>query len=185
MTNEYRIIAPLMLTCVIAVLVSGRLQRDSIYTSKLTRRGVRLSEGKDINVLRAIEVREVMEPDPPLVLASAPFSELVPRLSAGTYPELLVVDHKQRLLGTVSLTEIKGALPDADALSALVVAADVVNRDVPFVLPSEVVLIHTASQSDQQLDGRQGKVPGPDTMLEAGDLPLVIGDIEAVNLLRD
>ena len=32
MTNDYRIIPPLMLTCVLSVLLSGRLHPHSIYT---------------------------------------------------------------------------------------------------------------------------------------------------------
>ena len=136
LTNEYRIIAPLMLTCVGALLVSARLNRESIYTEKLVRRGVRLSEGKDVNVLRTISVRDVIE-EAPTVPAELPFSELVPRILAGSHLELLVVDREDRLVGTLALGEIKGSLHDADALSSLVVAADVANRKVPFVLPDD------------------------------------------------
>ena len=137
LTNEYRIIAPLMLTGVVSLLISSRLNRESIYTEKLVRRGVRLSGGKDVNMLRGIPVRDVMSDDAPTVPASMPFSELVPRILAGSHHELLVVDSDGRLVGTLALGEIKGSLNDADALSSLVLAADVANRKVPFVLPDD------------------------------------------------
>ena len=57
LTNDYRIIPPLMLACVIGVLLSGLLHRESIYTAKLARRGVRLSEGRDVSLLRGLRVR--------------------------------------------------------------------------------------------------------------------------------
>ena len=52
LTNDYRIIPPLMLSCVLGVLLSSLIYRESIYTAKLVRRGVRLAEGRDVNLLR-------------------------------------------------------------------------------------------------------------------------------------
>jgi CIC family chloride channel protein len=134
MTNDYRIIPPLMLACVLGVLVSGLLHRESVYTAKLARRGIRLTEGRDISLLRGLRVREVMDSEPATIPASMPFSELVPRLLAGTRTELLVVDSEDRLLGTVSLGDIRAVLPEADLLGSLAVAADAVDEAIPYVL---------------------------------------------------
>ena len=47
LTGDYRIILPLMLTVVVATLLARRmLKGESIYTLKLTRRGVRLEQGR-------------------------------------------------------------------------------------------------------------------------------------------
>ena len=137
MTNDYRIIPPLMLACVIAILLSSFLHRNSIYTEKLARRGIRLFEGRDINLLRAILVEEVMDREAPKVSAATPFSELVPRLLSSSHPELIVVDDDDRYLGAVALNDIKAILPDSELLNPLAVAADAVNEDVPFVLPAD------------------------------------------------
>ena len=124
-----------MLTCVVSVLLSGLLHEESIYTAKLVRRGIHLTEGRDINLLRSIEVHEVMDDNPPTISADTPFSQVVPRLLAGHHMELLVVDADQRLLGVVALSDIRAALPDSEGLENLVVAADLADPNPNFVTP--------------------------------------------------
>ncbi len=137
LTNDYRIIPPLMLTCVLALLISGKLHKESIYTGKLLRRGVRLSEGRDVNILRSIRVHEVMAHDVPSIPEHMCFGDFVPRLLAGQHQEILVVDGENRLLGSVGIDDIKAVIHDSENLASLVVAADVVNEDLPFVLPDD------------------------------------------------
>lgn len=137
LTNDYRIIPPLMLSCVLGVLLSGLLYRDSIYTAKLSRRGVRWQRGRDVNVLRNQRVQDVMSTNPPIVSAALPFSELVPQLLSGKHMELLVVDRDRRLLGIVGLADIRAAVPDSSELAQLVLTADVADTTVPFVIPND------------------------------------------------
>ncbi len=137
LTNDYRLIPPLMVACVLSVLLSSRLHRQSVYTTKLTRRGVRLREGRDVNLLRAISVADVMERDPETVSGDLPFKDLVPRLLADPGLELQVVDDEHRLVGTVSLRDVRSLLLDIDTLGSLVVVEDVAHQDAPFVLPSD------------------------------------------------
>jgi CBS domain-containing protein len=56
---------------------------------------------------------------------------------AGSRTELLVVDSEDRLLGTVSLGDVRAVLPQSDLLASLAVAADAVHETVPFVLPTD------------------------------------------------
>jgi CIC family chloride channel protein len=61
MTNDYRIILPLMFAVVVSLLISQRMQRDSVYTLGLARKGIRLERGRDVEVMQAITVGEVMQ----------------------------------------------------------------------------------------------------------------------------
>jgi CIC family chloride channel protein len=61
MTSDYRVILPLMVTVVFSALVAGRLFEHSIYTVKLIKRGIDIRGGRDINVLRAHTVAEIMD----------------------------------------------------------------------------------------------------------------------------
>jgi CIC family chloride channel protein len=61
MTNDYRIILPLMFAVAISLWVSQRLQRDSVYVHGLARKGIRIQHGRDIDVLEALTVSEVMQ----------------------------------------------------------------------------------------------------------------------------
>ena len=61
LTGDYRIILPLMLTVVISTLVSELILRgESIYTLKLSRRGVHLKRGRDVDILQGVTVGEAM-----------------------------------------------------------------------------------------------------------------------------
>ncbi len=64
MTHDYRIILPLMFSVVISLLIAQRLQRDSVYTLGLARKGIRLERGRDVDVLETVTVAEVMQPVP-------------------------------------------------------------------------------------------------------------------------
>ena len=64
MTHDYRIILPLMFSVVISLLIAQRLQRDSVYTLGLARKGIRLERGRDVDVLETVTVAEVMQPAP-------------------------------------------------------------------------------------------------------------------------
>jgi CBS domain-containing protein len=119
------------------VILSSLLHRESVYTAKLARRGVRLSEGRDFTVLRGLKVSEIMETEPVTVPAHLPISELVPQLLAGPHTELLVVDEQDNLLGTVSLNDVRSVLPDVDHLGGLAVAADAVVGGIPTVVPDD------------------------------------------------
>jgi len=64
LTGDYHIILPLMLSIVVStMLFQYLLGGESIYTLKLTRRGIRLQRGRDIDVLQGVTVEEIMHPN--------------------------------------------------------------------------------------------------------------------------
>ena len=77
MTGDYRIILPLMLSTVIATVVAGHLESESIYTLKLSRRGTHLEQGRDLDVLQSVRVSEVMITDVASVPVSMRLGELM------------------------------------------------------------------------------------------------------------
>ncbi len=78
MTNDYTIILPLMIATILAVLFTTRLQPESIYTLKLVKRGINLFKGKEINVLKALQVKDVYKTDVEKIPYNMPFKSLVP-----------------------------------------------------------------------------------------------------------
>jgi len=110
MTHNYNIILPLMLTTVIATVVSQLISSESIYTLKLTRRGVHLQQGHDIDVMQGITVGEVMSKD---------FEDVHPETSLKQLAELFanthqhgfpVVDDEGTLHGVVSISDLERAV---------------------------------------------------------------------------
>jgi CIC family chloride channel protein len=83
LTGEYTIILPLMLAVVLATTVSRTLSSDTIYTLKLARRGITLTQpGSPAAVLRTARVEGCMLPPPDAVSPDLPVADLLAKLAA-------------------------------------------------------------------------------------------------------
>jgi len=111
LTGDYHIILPLMLTVVVAtVLAQYLLKGESIYTLKLTRRGVRLRSGRDVDILQSVTVREVMSHNPDMVQMDMTITELTDVFSRSHHHGLLVLDDQKKLWGIVTITDLDGKM---------------------------------------------------------------------------
>ncbi|MHC4217937.1 MAG: chloride channel protein [Planctomycetota bacterium] len=138
LTGDYKIILPLMITCIIATLLTTRLQAASIYTLKLLRRGVDIHGGRAINVLQDVPASEAMRKEMTTVAPHDNLSHLLSVFMDHPGETLFVVDSEMRLLGTVTPGDLRPAMGDASALSSLVIAEDLLaRRGVPTVAPDE------------------------------------------------
>ena len=109
MTGDYHIILPLMLTTVIATLGSRLLSRESIYTLKLTRRGVHLQQGQDIDVMQSLTVREAMSTEVDTVPLKMSLDELANEFASSHHHGFPVVDDAGHLAGVVSIQDLERA----------------------------------------------------------------------------
>jgi CIC family chloride channel protein len=124
MTGSYKIILPLMLSCIIAAVLSGQLRRESIYTLKLIRRGVDIRAGREVNVLRSLFVRDAMTKDVVTVPEDLPLPDLVRFTLEGRHSSFPVVDREGLLSGIVTFQDFKEILFE-EGLEKLVVAGDI------------------------------------------------------------
>jgi CIC family chloride channel protein len=76
MTDDYRLILPLMAGVIVSLIVAERLHPESIYTLKLTRRGIHLRRGRDVDVMETVRVEEVMVRQPVTVPTDLPVALL-------------------------------------------------------------------------------------------------------------
>jgi CIC family chloride channel protein len=109
MTGDYHIILPLMLTTVMSTLVSRLISRESIYTLKLTRRGVHLQQGQDVDVMQSISVRDAMTTDVDTVPLTMSLEELADEFSRSHHHGFPVVDGIGELAGVVSIQDLERA----------------------------------------------------------------------------
>ncbi len=136
LTGDYGVILPLMLSAALAAATSRALERDSLYTAPLRRRGVRLPAMPRPNWLRATQVAALMSPDAECVAPTTPFDDVMRRLLAlPRGHDLYVCTAERELLGALVLDDLKGNLPDSADLS-MIVAADVMNRGPPALTAS-------------------------------------------------
>lgn len=113
MTGDYRIILPLMLATVISTLAARMISRDSIYTLKLTRRGIHLEGGQDIDVMQGIMVEEAMTTDFDAVPADMLLSDLARSFATTHHHGFPVIDDQGDLAGVVTLQDLEDALLQA------------------------------------------------------------------------
>ncbi len=139
LTNDYRIILPLMVACIISVLITTRLKKDSIYTLKLSRRGLNLFQGQEINVLRSLRVSQVMKPDFEKVLTDTPFKTLMDLVVSSQHPNFFVVDKNDRLLGVISINDMRRILYESDALASILVAFDLLTPIRHYFTPEDTL----------------------------------------------
>jgi chloride channel protein, CIC family len=132
MTGDYRIILPLMLTTVISTLISRIISKESIYTLKLARRGVHLSQGHDIDVMQGVTVREVMTSKVDTVYPFMSLEELSHRFDQSHHHSFPVVDNAGNLEGFVRIS-------DLDRLSALSTIKGRITQDI--LIPTPQLLV--------------------------------------------
>jgi CIC family chloride channel protein len=133
LTSNYTIIPALMATCVVSMLVTASVSRDSIYTAKLRRRGVDIHTEEDPNVLRGRPVLEIADREPEKLLASADLQTVVDRIVQSDHTEFFVVNDRDELLGTIYLRALRRLLPEINLLREVVVAEDLLEKDCPYV----------------------------------------------------
>lgn len=109
MTGDYHIILPLMLATVVSTLISRLISRESIYTLKLTRRGVHLQQGQDIDVMQGVTVDEAMTTDVDTVPLSMSLDELAGEFARSHHHGFPVVDEAGELAGVVSIQDLERA----------------------------------------------------------------------------
>jgi CIC family chloride channel protein len=124
LTNDYNIILPLMITCIISTILSSKLSRESIYTLKLLLRDIHLKEGTETNIMESILVKDVYTEEYDQISISDNFSKVVNKVIRGRGPEFPVVDKKNKIRGIISMYDIKDYLFEKDSLSNLLIAKD-------------------------------------------------------------
>lgn len=125
LTYQPSVILPLMTACIPAIMLSAWLNSDSIYIARLTHKGVRLRKRTDLNLLKGMQVRDVMRKRVQSVGPNTPLMDLVDRFLESPFPVMWMRDEHGRLLGTLESQNLKIAMLERESLLALVLAEDV------------------------------------------------------------
>lgn len=114
LTGNYDLILPLMIASIVSSVVAKRLYPYSIYTEPLQRKGVDLSFRMEEAALAGLSAEDLAREDLETLSPSDPYARVVDRFLATRRQRLFVVED-DRLLGSISLHDIKHALRDSDA----------------------------------------------------------------------
>lgn len=129
LTNDYHIILPLMITCIISTIISSQLSRESIYTLKLVMRNIGIKEGMETNVMASIPVKNVYTTEFDHIKASDNFSQVVNKIVRGKGVEFPVLTSDGNMTGIISLDVIKDQMFEKESLKDLLIAGDIANTN--------------------------------------------------------
>jgi len=173
MTRDYTIMLPLMLASVISATIARLLTRDSIYTIKLSHRGIDIDAGRKLDLMDTILVGEAMTLVDKIttVKPSTRLTELMRIFDETHHHGLPVVDEARHLQGLVTLTNLEKA--QADQLITGTVA-DIQTAHVLAVFPDQTlksalqqVGAHDVSPLPVVARGQRRRVVG---LLRRGDI---------------
>ena len=178
-TRDYNSVLPLMLVAVIADGIAMLfMPRSSIMTEKLARRGLRVHQDYEADVLTQVTVAETMEKDPPLIAAGTKVGEVAERIarhdpSVARYEALLILDNAGRLAGIVTRGDILRAL-DGDTAGIMKVE-DAGSKTLVVTYPDELV----SDAAAKLLRFNIGRMP----VVERADEKKVVGYLSRAAIL--
>lgn len=111
MTRDYAIMLPLMLSAVLSYFTAKILYRETMYTEKLTRRGISIQFDKRIPTLKTLSVGEIMKRE----IISCTTAQTVARAVQTMHDHkigLLPVIDDGTVIGTIGYAEIHETKPE-------------------------------------------------------------------------
>lgn len=149
MTREPKVVLPVMFAAIVATFGAQLLLRDSIYTLKLRRRGVRVGMLTDLTILRRITVDDLEHEAVQVVHPHEPLQTLIDLAGETDASDFVVVDNEEVYQGMVTAHDIRVALLQPEAVSLLVVG-ELVRSEVPTVNGRETldVVLDKFARSD-------------------------------------
>jgi CIC family chloride channel protein len=136
MTGDYHIILPLMFAVVISWFASRAiLHGETINSIPLARRGIRIAQGRDVDIMQGILVQEAMTPNPDTVPADMPLSQLLEEFDRTRHHGFPVLDAEGHLFGMVTLQDLQRALERGLPLDTPV--STIATRHPQVVFPDE------------------------------------------------
>jgi CIC family chloride channel protein len=136
MTNDYKIILPLMIACTIATIIARKLKEDSIYTVKLTARGISLNQGREEIIMKSFTVGDLMKSDVPTIDECTRLNKLIKIFMENQEPYYYVITGDDQLLGSLSTHDVKNVLSEDHELANLVIARDLMVSAQAMVTPA-------------------------------------------------
>jgi CIC family chloride channel protein len=170
-TRDYNAVLPLMLVTVIADGIAMLfMPKSSIMTEKLARRGLRIHQDYETDILQQVAVAETMDRDVPTVSAKMRIAELAERIGkhdpdVSRHQGLFILDDEGKLAGLITRGDVLRAL-DQDS-EGLLTVLEAGSKDLVVAFPDEMI----SEASDKMLRNEIGRLP----VVERGDPRKLVG----------
>ncbi|MBT4584772.1 MAG: chloride channel protein [Phycisphaerae bacterium] len=150
-TQSYEVILPLMFAAVVGTIVSRFVSRDSVYTFKLSRLGVRLGAMSDLTILRRLTTQDVQLKTATVVYESDSAQKLLTLMEHTGTSDFVVTDSSGHYAGMVVSDDFREALVYRESIPLLQVS-ELTRHDLPTISLEETldVILDKFSRSDVQ-----------------------------------
>ena len=138
LTREPKVILPVMFAAIVATAGAQLISKDSIYTLKLRRRGIRFGTLADLTILKRITADQVRVVPPQFVHPEDPLQKLLQIADETDSLDFVVNDDDGNYSGLVVAYDIKTALLQPEAVPLLVVG-ELIRLGIPTVSPTETL----------------------------------------------
>lgn len=158
-TRDYNSVLPLMLVSVIADGVAMLfMPKSSIMTEKLARRGLRIHQDYETDILQQVSVGETMDQEAPVLRSDMRVGELAERIArhdpeVSQHQGMLVVDGDGKLAGVITRGDILRALEEDPTGAMSVLQAS--STPVVVTYPDELI----SEASAKMLRHKIGRLP--------------------------
>jgi uncharacterized protein with PhoU and TrkA domain len=125
MTGDYKIILPLMIATTISSFLTSKLEKGSIYTKKLLRRGINIHQGKEVNILKSMQVKDVMRPSIEIIPPGTKIGKVIEKFIQSEHSFCYITDRSGEITEKISQTELSAMAPDYENLKDFIVAHDI------------------------------------------------------------
>ena len=137
MTGNYMIIVPVMLTSILGTVTASKFYHDSIDTVDFTREGIDIHEGREVAILKSIRVGKALTEEVDFISETANINQLLELFAMAKdsfyFP---VINHTGRMVGVVSMQDVKTILHDEEQRVCFLVGA-ICSHDVISLTPDD------------------------------------------------
>ncbi len=145
-TTDYSIILPLMLSTVTSTLVARWIEKNSIYTMKMSLFSRNISGGRDVDILKTHKINKIINQNVTVVYEYTGFDEILNLLMNSHDTSFPVLSKDNKLIGIIAMRDLRPLLFDRD-LAPLLLASDIMSENV-FVLTPEDTLEKALSKME-------------------------------------
>lgn len=139
-TNDYTIILPLLVSCILSTLLATRALGGNLYQRTLRRKGVVLSRGREQNVLRSLKVVDAMRSDFVSLDEGARLRQVAELVGGSTQTTFPLVDGDGRLTGALRLADLRPVMFEP-GLEDIVVAGELGTKDLVTITPEDTLAV--------------------------------------------
>ncbi|NBC11512.1 MAG: CBS domain-containing protein [Planctomycetes bacterium] len=129
-TQDYRVVLPMMLVAILATTASQFFYRDSIYQAWLRKRGIRMGTYADMVLLRRLTVHDVPLSPAVIVHPEEPAQRLLELAEDYAAVDYVVCDDRDIYLGMIIGQDVRTTLLQREAIPLMIVG-ELMRRGLP------------------------------------------------------